>query len=112
MPCRITGNSFRWRGPLDAITRMPMPDSTAPGQESVQRISISLPDIHHEHIAEEISSLQVFLENNHSMEVILVQGPARTLRQIANKLLACKGVLGGRFNLSRIVLPPIHTAGE
>lgn len=65
-------------------------------------------DIQVDNIAEVISSFQVLLENRHTMEVILVQGPAKVLRQIANKLLACKGVLGGRFNLTRTVMPPIH----
>lgn len=66
-------------------------------------------DIQHEHIREVISSLHVLLENSNTMEVILVQGPAKRLRQIANKLLACKGVLAGRLNLTRTLLPPIQT---
>ncbi len=68
-----------------------------------------LSEIQYAHISEVISSLQVLLENSHTMEVLLVQGRAKTLRRIASELLACKGVLSGRFNLSRIVLPPIHT---
>jgi CopG family nickel-responsive transcriptional regulator len=66
-------------------------------------------DIQHESIREVISSLHVLLENSNTMEVILVQGPARRLRQIANRLLACKGVLAGRLNLTRTLLPPIQT---
>lgn len=66
-------------------------------------------DIQHENIRQVISSLHVLLENSNTMEVILVQGPAKRLRQIANKLLACKGVLAGRLNLSRTLLPPIQT---
>lgn len=68
-----------------------------------------LSEIQYSHIAEVISSLQVLLENSHTMEVLLVQGRARTLRRIASELLACKGVLSGRFNLSRTVMPPIHS---
>lgn len=66
-------------------------------------------DIQHENIREVISSLHVLLENSNTMEVILVQGPAKRLRQIANRLLACKGVLAGRLNLTRTLLPPIQT---
>lgn len=69
-------------------------------------------DIQHESIREVISSLHVLLENSNTMEVILVQGPAKRLRQIANKLLACKGVLAGRLNLTRTLLPPIQTAPD
>jgi CopG family nickel-responsive transcriptional regulator len=66
-------------------------------------------DIQHENIREVISSLHVLLENSNTMGVILVQGPAKRLRQIANRLLACKGVLAGRLNLTRTLLPPIQT---
>jgi CopG family nickel-responsive transcriptional regulator len=69
-------------------------------------------DIQHENIRHVISSLHVLLENSNTMEVILVQGPAKRLRQIANHLLACKGVLAGRLNLSRTLLPPIQTQVE
>ena len=67
-----------------------------------------LADIQYEHINEVISSLHVLLEQRNTMEVILVQGPARTLRQIANKLIACKGVSTGRLTLTGTVMPPIH----
>ncbi|TDU67322.1 CopG family transcriptional regulator [Prosthecobacter fusiformis] len=66
-------------------------------------------DIQHDNIRQVISSLHVLLENSNTMEVILVQGPAKRLRQIANKLLSCKGVLAGRLNLSRTLMPPIQT---
>jgi CopG family nickel-responsive transcriptional regulator len=46
------------------------------------------------------------------MEVILVQGPAKRLRQIANKLLQCKGVLAGRLNLTRTLIPQIQTKSD
>lgn len=62
-----------------------------------------LSEIQHAHIAEVISSLQVLLESSQTMEVLLVQGRARALRRIASQLLSCKGVLSGRFSLSRTV---------
>lgn len=69
-------------------------------------------DIQHDNIREVISSLHVLLENSNTMEVILVQGPAKRLRVIANKLLACKGVLAGRLNLTRTLMPPIQTVSD
>jgi CopG family transcriptional regulator, nickel-responsive regulator len=69
-------------------------------------------DIQHENIREVISSLHVLLENSNTMEVILVQGPAKRLRQIANKLLQCKGVLAGRLNLTRTLIPQIQTQSD
>lgn len=72
-------------------------------------IKQQITDIHHEHIREVISSLNVLLQNSCTMEVILVQGPAKRLRLIANKLLGVKGVIAGRLNLTRTLLPPIQT---
>jgi CopG family nickel-responsive transcriptional regulator len=69
-------------------------------------------DIQHDHIQHVISSLHVLLEKGNTMEVILVQGPAKRLRQIANELIACKGVLAGRLNLTRTLMPPIQMESE
>jgi len=68
----------------------------------------TLAGIQREHIDEVISSQHVQLENNHTMEVLLVQGPAQTLRDITNELTTCKGVKTGRLTLSSTILPPIH----
>ncbi len=75
-------------------------------------IKQQIADIQHENIREVISSLHVLLQNSNTMEVILVQGPAKRLRQIANKLLAVKGVLAGRLNLTRTLMPPIQTTPD
>ncbi|MEO5917792.1 MAG: nickel-responsive transcriptional regulator NikR [Luteolibacter sp.] len=75
-------------------------------------IKQQISDIQHEHIREVISSLHVLLQNTCTMEVILVQGPSKRLRQIANRLLAVKGVMAGRLNLTRTLLPQIQTEAE
>ena len=67
-----------------------------------------LAQIQRNHIAEVISSLHVQLENDHTMEVILVQGPAKQLRLIADDLITTKGVKNGSLNLSTAILPPLH----
>lgn len=72
-------------------------------------IKQQITDVQHTHIREVISSLQVLLENSCTMEVVLVQGPAKRLRSIANKLLGIKGMIAGRLNLTRTLLPPIQT---
>lgn len=64
--------------------------------------------IEREHLNEVISSLHVQLENDHRMEVILVQGPASTLRRIADRLSGCKGVQAGKLTLTSIIMPPLH----
>ncbi|MGK0239592.1 MAG: CopG family nickel-responsive transcriptional regulator [Candidatus Pelagisphaera sp.] len=68
-----------------------------------------LAQIQRDYISEVISSLHVQLENEHTMEVILVQGPGNKLRQIADSLITCKGVKTGSLNLSTAILPPIHS---
>lgn len=62
-----------------------------------------------EHIAEVISSQHVLLEDDHVMEVILMQGPARTLRKIANELATCKGVKTAHLTLTTHLLPQVHS---
>lgn len=63
-------------------------------------------------IDEVIGSLQVQLENNSVMEVIVVQGPVRTLRAITDKLVACKGVKVGKLTLTSSIIPPLHPLGK
>lgn len=73
-----------------------------------RNLQASLARIQRRHIAEVISSLHVQLEDQHTMEVLLIQGPARRLRAIADELIACKGVKSGRLNLTSTLIPPLH----
>jgi CopG family nickel-responsive transcriptional regulator len=57
---------------------------------------------------EVIGSLQVQLENDHVMDVILVQGPVAILQKITDRLVACKGVKVGKLTLTSTIMPPIH----
>lgn len=68
--------------------------------------------IEREHIDEVISSQHILLEENHTMEVILVQGPARRLKMISDKLLSCKGVKSGRLVMMSLLMPPIHSVNS
>jgi CopG family nickel-responsive transcriptional regulator len=42
------------------------------------------------------------------LEVVLMQGPAHTLRGIANKLITCKGVKTAHLTLTPHLMPPLH----
>lgn len=64
------------------------------------------------HIDEVISSLHVQLENDHVMEVMLMQGPASKLERISNKFITLKGVRTGKLVLVSQVMPPIHATSE
>jgi CopG family nickel-responsive transcriptional regulator len=60
------------------------------------------------HLDEVIGSLQVQLEGDHIMEVILVQGPGMTLREICDVFATCKGVKVGKLTLTSTIIPPLH----
>jgi len=59
---------------------------------------------------EVISSLHVQLEENHRMEVVVVQGPVRILKEITDRILSCKGVLSCKLTLTDIIIPQVHSA--
>jgi CopG family nickel-responsive transcriptional regulator len=76
--------------------------------ESKNTLLRDLSRIFREHIAEVISSQHILLEDNHVLEVILMQGPASILREIANKLVTCKGVKTAHLTLTPHLIPPLH----
>jgi CopG family transcriptional regulator, nickel-responsive regulator len=69
-----------------------------------------LSELERSHRKEVISSLHVQLEDNHRMEVIIVQGPIRVLKVITDKILSCKGVLSCKLTLTDVVIPQVHSA--
>jgi CopG family nickel-responsive transcriptional regulator len=76
--------------------------------ESKSSLLRDLSRIFRDHIAEVISSQHVLLEDEFLLEVILMQGPARTLREIANKIITCKGVKTANLTLTPHLMPPLH----
>lgn len=68
--------------------------------------------IFREHIAEVVSSQHILLEDDHVLEVILMQGPAKRLREITNKLVTCKGVKSANLTLTPHLIPPLHAKGS
>ena len=66
-----------------------------------------LADIQHENYLMVVTSTHVHLEHNHYLEVLLVQGPARELRRLADTLAACKGVKHAQLSLTATAMPPL-----
>ncbi len=66
-----------------------------------------LADIQHQHYLLVVASMNVHLEHHHYLEVLLVQGPARALRELADTLGACKGVKHARLHLTATAMPPL-----
>ena len=75
------------------------------GQGNIRK---EMATLQHTHIDEVISSLHVQLENHHVMEVMLLQGPASRLENIANEFITLKGVRTGKLVLVSHILPPLH----
>jgi len=79
---------------------------------SVPGLQKQLADLQAGHIDEVISSLHVHLMHNQTMEVILVQGPARMLQEIADDMITRRGVISGNMQLIAALIPPLHPFPE
>lgn len=75
---------------------------------SVAGLQKQLADLQFQYIDEVISSLHVHLIHNQTMEVILVQGPAKKLQSIADEMITRRGVISGKMQLIAAVIPPLH----
>ena len=75
---------------------------------SIPGVQKQLSDLQHEYIDEVISTLNVNLEQKQTMAVILVQGPGRKLKMIANRMSTCRGVRSGKLLMSAAIIPQLH----
>jgi CopG family nickel-responsive transcriptional regulator len=75
---------------------------------SVPGLQKQLADLQFQYIDEVISSLHVHLMHNQTMEVILVQGPARKLQMIADEMTSRRGVTSGKMHLIAALIPQLH----
>ena len=71
-----------------------------------------LTDIQHKRLKEIISIQLVHLENQQSLQVMLVQGPAQALRAIAKEIFSLKGVYQGALQLNAEIIPPLHSPAK
>jgi CopG family nickel-responsive transcriptional regulator len=63
-------------------------------------LSEKLTELQHRYYAAVMSSLHVHLDHDNCMEVILVRGKSALVQDLANALIATKGVKHGRFMLT------------
>jgi CopG family nickel-responsive transcriptional regulator len=63
----------------------------------VRELADRLTDVQHDHGDLIISALHVHLDHDHCMEVIAAKGPARKLKQLADRLIGTRGVLSGHI---------------
>lgn len=71
-------------------------------------VEAALSRIQHRYLKEVVTTQRVHLAHGHTLEVVLLQAPGKTLRRIADELLACKGVTNGQLYICSEVLPPLH----
>ncbi len=76
------------------------------------RVRQALAQAQLQYLLEIISSQHVFLEEDQSLEVLLVQGPSERLQQLCDVLRNVRGVQQIRLVTTTALLPPLHFHGE
>ena len=59
-------------------------------------------DIQHDYHKSILSSQHFHLDNDNCMEIIAVKGKAKDLTELADKLIAVKGIQHGKLSMSRV----------
>jgi len=75
---------------------------------SIPDVQKHLADLQYEYIDEVVSALNVNLIQNRTLSVMLVQGPARKLKMIADRMVTCRGVITGKLLMSTAIIPQLH----
>jgi len=73
------------------------------------RVRHALAHIESTYVKEVISSQHVLLEDDQSLEVLLVQGPAWRLRALCDDLRKVRGVQQIELVTTTALLPPLHS---
>ena len=72
------------------------------------RVRQALAQTQSDFLKEVISSQHVFLEDDQSLEVLLVQGPSERLAELCDRLRKIRGVHQITLVTTRALLPPLH----
>ena len=75
------------------------------------RVRQSLAQAQSEYLKEVISAQHVFLEDDQSLEVLLVQGPSERLLGLCDRLRKIRGVHQIKLVTATALLPPLHAKG-
>lgn len=76
------------------------------------RVRQALAQTQCEFVKEVISSQHIFLEDDQSLEVLLVQGPSERLQALCDRLRQIRGVQQIKLVTTTALLPPLHAYGE
>ncbi len=75
------------------------------------RVRHALARVQTEYLPEVISSQHVFLEEDKSLEVLLVQGSGERLQELCDRLRRVRAVQQLKLVTTRSLLPPLHAHG-
>ena len=79
----------------------------------VRELSERLTDIQHDLGEAVVSALHVHLDHDHCLEVIVMRGQAKVLKEASDRILATRGVVHGRLTLTSVAAgAPVHSHGE
>lgn len=76
------------------------------------RVRQALGQVQSSYVKEVISSQHVFLEDDQSLEVLLVQGPSERLQALCDALRRVRGVQQVKLATTTALLPPLHSHGR
>jgi CopG family transcriptional regulator, nickel-responsive regulator len=74
----------------------------------VSRIARRLTDLQHHHLDRVVTTTHVHLDEKRCLEVIMLRGPAKEIRDLADDLIGTKGVETGRLVLASAQPVPAH----
>jgi CopG family nickel-responsive transcriptional regulator len=78
----------------------------------VSRIARRLTDLQHHNLDQVVTTTHVHLDEGRCLEVILLRGPARLIRSLADNLIGTKGVETGRLVLASAKPVPAENSLE
>jgi CopG family transcriptional regulator, nickel-responsive regulator len=76
------------------------------------RVSRRLTDVQHHHLDQVVTTTHVHLDERRCLEVILLRGPTRQIRDLADDLIGTKGVETGRLVLTSAQAIPAGNGTE
>lgn len=76
------------------------------------RVAERLTELQHHHLNRVVTTTHVHLDARRCLEVILVRGTAKAVRELADSLIGTKGVETGRLVLASAAPIPGHAASD
>jgi len=63
-------------------------------------LSQKLTEIQHQALDVVVTSMHIHIDHHNCLEVLILRGPGRTIRETSEKLISTKGVKHGKINLT------------